>query len=220
MNYKTIKTKDGWITVDLDAEIKNGDYGYNEHDKRIDLCLENNRISIQEWWNKIIIAYPSLEGVNEYSCLPPIEDDVEKLVNEHTDNIANSQIVGITNKERNKATNWMIQNRMLNAGVLVSQGSPYRNAENIWLAGYKAAKQEGCFTEEDMIKFASHSKPSISYSEQLDNYKKSLKQPEWEFEVEEEFIGGMSLGDGKSYYTTNKQPKIINNKVQGKWIKK
>ena len=74
-NYKTIKTSTGYVTVDLDASINDGDkvfvpdYPQSYWEFRAPPC------PMPYWGNKntchkIIISYPKLEGVPEYESLP------------------------------------------------------------------------------------------------------------------------------------------------------
>jgi len=70
----TIYTDQYILLVDKDAEIPIHSYGYNQSDRRLDLCTESNYQSIQEHGNKIIGHLPLnnapvLEGV---PLLPPL----------------------------------------------------------------------------------------------------------------------------------------------------
>ena len=71
------------LEVDTEAEIKVGDYGYNDSDKRIDLCIKSNYLSIQEHWNLVTAHRPKgnapiLEGVPLITS--PIADYAEMSI--------------------------------------------------------------------------------------------------------------------------------------------
>jgi hypothetical protein len=81
MTHNIIKTKNYLLVVD-DSEIKEGDWCYNEYQKTISKFMIGVGIGLC----KKNIAHlplnnsPVLEGV---PLLPPLEDEVERLVKEH-----------------------------------------------------------------------------------------------------------------------------------------
>lgn len=148
-------------------------------------------------WNKIIAASPKLGDLPEFETLPPnTEDDVEKLAMKYC-----------PMKMGNKV------------GDVFCKGF-----STGFVTGYKLAKTETMFSLEDMKK--AYNKGAL-YGDSdntyyFDNLIQSLTKPkEYEFIVEMEEIVNMDFDviKGEGHYNPMyiKQPKEINNKIQGIW---
>lgn len=212
MKLKTIFLKDNRIvTIDEDAEIKDCFYLVGK-----DGIWHTNKCHPNVWngiTSKIIASYPKLEGVPEYESLP-IEDDVEKY---HGNTLSHWK----QNAEENYVT------------------TPISVLKYITVLE-EAAKKEGCFTKEDLRQAFEHgfdaNRADFDYengetvSGAFNHYLSTLKQPEWEFVVEMECCqdyqqtikrakDGSMYESGYSTCCNKKEPKIINNKIQGVWKK-
>ena len=229
---KTIQTPTHLLLVDETAEIKEGDFfvcwetvdGIPSNYEVLEATQSNMHPFIQdsENYKKVIAASPKLGDLPEFETLPPnicwdckgniseegicfcnrdTEDDVEKLADDYVRNETDKTI------------------------QLISKYS-YKD-------GYKQAKSETMFSEEDLMlafyegrgKSAGSSHMRTFKYHSFEDYIQSLTKPkEYEFVVEMEELAkatGKAVDhDGFDKEHIKYQPKIINNKIQGKWQKK
>ena len=202
---KTIKTFTHLLLVDETAEIQEGDWFINTSSQTVH---KSDGTEIFDYRKdkqvnfKIIAASPKLEDLPEFETLPPnTEDDVEELAYNELDSEAT---VGVTTKGESQ---------------MFIQG---------YFKGYNQAKSERMFSLDDMKKamfevykngIRNPKDGKESFSEISDRVIQSLTKPkEYEFvpEMEKETL---YTTDGLDY-KGDLQPKIVNNKIYGKWKQK
>lgn len=126
---KLINTDEYLLLINKKDEILNNDLAIGS-DNKVILCTENNRIYIQEHWDKIIAYYPLLEEAKELDLplLPNPYDDIK------INNLAKQRAI-----ERNWNPNSLETRRVANEII-----ESYKE-------GYKTAREsDKQFTLEDM----------------------------------------------------------------------
>jgi hypothetical protein len=209
---KTIQTKTHILLVDETAEIKEGDFYIDITPINYGILYQSLGLSKSkgyEHWiksttgvikepitqcTKIIAAYPKINDVLEFETLPPnTEDDVEKL----------AESIVIKNNP----------NGVENMSMLVFNGL----VNDITIA-LKQAKSETMFSLEDIHKVIdlARKEPRIMSGDIVESLTK-LKEYEFIVEEEERFSVHGDKHDNTMKPDSVKQPKIVNNKIQGTW---
>lgn len=221
---KTIQTEKYLLLIDETAEIKEGKVLYDNTikeiygesitpnvtiwlrrgtDKESDIILSrDSNIEVYKTdCYKIIAASPKLGDLPEFETLPPNkEDDVKKLAL-----IAYPKDIVETSK-----------------GCFDDLNEANRN---IWIAGYKLAKSETMFSLEEVRNLKAYwfGRGILAQKEnKISELKPDLsitKLKEYEFipEIESKKVNYVTpIWSPEGSYIA-KQPKIINNKIQGTW---
>jgi hypothetical protein len=166
-------------------------------------------------WNKIIAAYPKLEGCYEFETLPPNKMTYGEYMLSNPEIPNTEDYVEKLALEKYPVLHQLGQPKFLDANF---------NDRKIWIDGYTQAKSETMFSYADAEKiymkgYMDKADGKDHTNEKLSDYLQSLTKLKWEFVPQMESVVAPYEPQGCDFPDYVEQPKVENNKIYGEWKK-